>query len=334
MIREAIRTLVDGGHLDQSAMEGVMGEVMAGETTSAQIAGLLVALRVRGETADELAGAARAMRIAATRIEVRRRPLVDTCGTGGDGRGTFNVSTAAAFVVAGSGQAVAKHGNRAASSRSGSADCLEALGVNITVSPDAVARAIDEVGIGFLFAQTFHPSMRHTAAPRRELGMRTIMNLLGPLTNPAGADRQVIGVADPDHLDLVAGALFRLGTTRSWVIHGTGGFDELTPIGLVNGREVTSGGVREFSFDPQDVGLAPCPPSALRGGDPATNAQICLHVLHGEKGPVRDTVLLNAAAALLVADRADDVREGLAIAARSIDSGAAFAKLEALRGVA
>jgi anthranilate phosphoribosyltransferase len=331
MIREAIGALVSGADLDEEAAYQVMGEVMKGEATSAQIAGFLVGLRLRGETAAHLAGAARAMREAATPLVVHRRPLVDTCGTGGDGRGTFNISTTAAFVVAGAGPAVAKHGNRAASSRSGSADCLAALGVSLELPPEAVARAVDELGIGFLFAPAFHPSMRHAAGPRRELGVRTLMNLLGPLTNPAGADHQVIGVSEPSHLDLVAGALFRLGTARSWVVYGEGGYDELTSCGPAQVREVTPEGIRSLRVDPAELGLPAAPAKALAGGDPETNAAITLEVLRGGRGPARDTVLLNAAAALVVSGEAEDLREGLAVAARSVDSGAALDRLEALR---
>jgi anthranilate phosphoribosyltransferase len=333
MIREAIATLVAGGDLDEATMEAAMAEVMAGEATPSQIAGLLVALRMKGETAPQLAGAARAMRAVATPICVRSRPLVDTCGTGGDGRGTFNISTTAAFVVAGAGQPVAKHGNRFASSRSGSADVLQALGVSLDLAPEDVARAIDTVGIGFLYAPRFHPSMRHAGPTRQELGVRTVMNLLGPLTNPAAAERQLVGVPDPALLDLVAGALARLGSERAWVVCGAGGFDELTPTGPAEGREVMGGEVRPIVIDPERLGLDRVSPDDLAGGDPAANARLTRRVLEGAPGPARQTVLLNAAAALVVAGRAEDLAEGLAAAARSIDSGAALAKLEGLRGV-
>jgi len=332
MIQEATARLIAGESLGEEEVRAVVGEMMHGEATHAQMAGFLVALRIRGEDAEVLAGAARAMREAATQVHVQSRPLVDTCGTGGDGKGTFNISTTAAFVVAGAGQPVAKHGNRAASGKTGGADCLEALGVVIEMPPEEVARAIDEVGVGFLFAPLFHPSMRHVGPVRRELGVRTVMNLLGPLTNPAGADRQVIGVGAAEHLRTVAEALARLGTTRALVVHGRGGYDEITPVAPADAIEVTPDGrLIERVIDPETLGIDACTPAALEGRDAEHSAAVARAVLGGAKGPARDTVLLNAAAALYVSDRAADLREGLELARRAIDSGEALARLEALR---
>ncbi len=331
MIQEAIATLVGGGSLDEDAVAAVMGEVMRGEATNAQIAGFLVALRMAGENAAVLAGAARAMRDASTRVEARARPLVDTCGTGGDGRSTFNVSTVAAFVVAGAGQAVAKHGNRAASGRSGGADCLEALGVVLSMDAGRAARAIDEIGIAFLFAPAFHPAMRHVGPVRGELGVRTVMNLLGPLTNPAGADRQVIGVGSAEKLRPMAEALALLGTERALVVHDRGGCDELTPAAPADAIEVTGGALRPFVVEPGDLGVAHADLDAIVVDGPQASAAVARAVLGGEKGPARDTVLLNAAAALYVSDRVEDLREGMAVAARAIDDHSGLERLEALR---
>ena len=331
MIQEAIATLVGGGSLDEDAVAAVMGEVMRGEATNAQIAGFLVALRMAGENAAVLAGAARAMRDASTRVEARARPLVDTCGTGGDGRSTFNVSTVAAFVVAGAGQAVAKHGNRAASGRSGGADCLEALGVVLSMDAGRAARAIDEIGIAFLFAPAFHPAMRHVGPVRGELGVRTVMNLLGPLTNPAGADRQVIGVGSAEKLRPMAEALALLGTERALVVHDRAGCDELTPAAPADAIEVTGGALRPFVVEPGDLGVAHADLDAIVVDGPQASAAVARAVLGGEKGPARDTVLLNAAAALYVSDRVEDLREGMAVAARAIDDHSGLERLEALR---
>ncbi len=331
MIQEAIATLVEGGSLGEESVTAVMGEVMRGEATSAQVAGFLVALRLTGEPAAVLAGAARAMREASTPVRARTRPLVDTCGTGGDGRSTFNVSTVAAFVVAGAGQAVAKHGNRAASGRSGGADCLEALGVGLTLDAVQAARAIDEIGIAFLFAPAFHPAMRHVGPVRRELGVRTVMNLLGPLTNPAGADRQVIGVGSADKLRPVAEALALLGTERALVVHDRGGCDEITPAAPADAIEVSEGSLREMVIDPQALGVARSALSELVVDGPEGSAAVARGVLAGKAGPARDTVLLNSAAALYVAGRAADLREGMALAAHAVDDGSARDRLDALR---
>lgn len=332
MIQEATASLIEGRPLTENEVRAVVDEMMAGEATHAQMAGFLVALRMHGENAEVLAGAARAMRDHALKVHATTHPLVDTCGTGGDGKGTFNISTTAAFVVAGAGQAVAKHGNRAASGRTGGADCLEALGVVIEMTPEDVAEAIDTVGVGFLFAPVYHPSMRYVGPVRKELGIRTVMNLLGPLTNPAGADRQVIGVGAPEHLRTVAEALARLGTVHALVIHGRGGYDEITPMAPTDAIEVRSdGSLAERVIDPAELGVDLCHPIDIEGRDAEHSAAIARAVLGGARGPARDTVLLNAAAALYVSDRAGDLREGMELARHAIDDGAARDRLDGLR---
>ena len=329
-IREAIARLVERQDLTAEEAEEVMGQVMQGEATPAQIGGFLIALRMKGETVEEITGFARAMRRHALPVQTRRAPLVDTCGTGGDRSGTFNISTTAAFVVAGAGLPVAKHGNRSVSSHCGSADVLEALGVNLNLSPEAVARCVDEIGIGFLFAPRFHPAMKHAIGPRREMGVRTVFNVLGPLTNPAGAQVQVLGVYDPVLTETMAGVLGSLGCRAAFVVHGADGLDELSTTGPNRVSQLDNGSIRSYVLDPTDVGLPRVSVSALRGGDAAENAAILRSVLQGEIGPRRDVVLLNAAAALVAGGCAADMREGLHLAARSIDSGAALEKLEAL----
>ncbi len=332
MIAEVLERLLEGRSLSAVEAEGLMDAVMQGRLTPVQIAGLLVALRAKGETVDELVGFARAMRRAARPVVTTRRPLVDTCGTGGDRSGSFNISTAAAFVVAGAGLAVAKHGNRSVSSRSGSADVLQALGVNIDLEPDAMARALDEVGIAFLFAPRLHPAMRHAVGPRRELGIRTVFNLLGPLTNPARATHQLMGVFSPAWVRPLAQVLQALGLEAALVVHGDG-LDELTlsgPNRMAYFRG--SGPVVEAELDPRALGLTPAPREALAGGTPDENARLLLALLQGEMhGPPRDVVLLNAAAALWIAGRARDWQVGLEMARYSVDSGAAWRVLEAYR---
>jgi anthranilate phosphoribosyltransferase len=312
-----------------------MGEIMNGGATPAQIAGFLVALRVKGETVDEIAGCARAMRKSAVRVRPARTDLVDTCGTGGDCAGTFNISTTVAFVVAGAGLGVAKHGNRSVSSRSGSADVLEALGVNLSLTPEQVAEAIDRIGIGFLFAPHLHPAMRHAVGPRRELGVRTVFNLLGPLTNPAGANAQLLGVYDPALTEPLACVLQHLGGRAAFVVHGAGSLDELTTTGTnrvsLFGVAPANGTVLTETLDPRDLGFPRADMDDLRGGDPQENARITRAILSGEdRGPRRDVVLLNAAAALLVGGVAADLRAGVALAEVSIDGGAALRTLDAL----
>ncbi len=306
--------------------------VLRGEASPAQIAGLLVALRMKGETVEELVGFARAMRRMAARVDpgLEGEPLLDTCGTGGDDSGTFNISTVAAFVVAGAGARVAKHGNRSISSRCGSADLLEALGVRVALTPEASARAIREVGIGFLFAPAIHTAMKHAQPVRLELKMRTVFNLLGPLTNPAGATAQIVGAPSPAAAELMAGALAALGLERGFVVHGSDGMDEITTTGPTLAFEVRNGLVEERTLKPEDFGVRTVEPQELRGGDSARNAAIAREILRGACGPRRDIVLVNAAAALVACGKAGDFRRGMEIAARSIDSGAALAKLEQL----
>jgi anthranilate phosphoribosyltransferase len=338
MIRQAIDQLLDNQSLTAEQAEGVMDQIMSGEATPAQIAGFLVALRIKGETADEIAGCARAMRRAAVRVTPQHddaNGAIDTCGTGGDGAGTFNVSTTTAFVVAGAGLRVAKHGNRSVSSRSGSADVLMALGVNLDLTPEQVAACLDETGIGFLYAPKLHPAMRHAIGPRRELGIRTVFNVLGPLTNPAGAQAQLLGVYDPALTETMARVLRDLGSRAAYVVHGHGGLDELTTTGPNRvshfGLGGTNGTIVSETLDPQALGFAPARPEDLHGGDPDENAQIAQDVLSGrDRGPRRDVVLLNAAAALYVGGLAQDLPEGIALAEQSIDQGAAQRTLDAM----
>ena len=316
-----------GTALSESEAEQVFATIMAGEATPAQIGALLMGLSIRGETPEVVAGAARAMRAAATSIHPKTRHLLDTCGTGGTaatGVHTFNISTTVAIVVAACGQPVAKHGNRAVSSRSGSADVLEALGVRLDVPPARVADCIDAVGIGFLFAPGHHPAMKHAGVPRRELGVRSVFNLLGPLTNPAGAEFQILGVYDVGKLDLVAGALARLGTTRALIVHGRDGMDEITTTTITDAVLVEDGeSPRRFEIDPAAFGMPYAAPEALAGGDAVQNAEILRHILAVQKGAGRDIVLLNAAAALWVTGKAVGIPEGIAMAAEAIDAGKA-----------
>ena len=314
--------------VDEAA--AAMDEIMEGRALPAQTAGLLIALAMKGERPAEIVGLARTMRARVTALSRSYDPVFDTCGTGGDRAHTFNVSTVAALVLAGSGVAVAKHGNRSVSSRCGSADLFEALGVNITAPPEVVERCLTEAGIAFFFAPTFHPSMRHAAPTRRELGVRTAFNLLGPLTNPAGARRQLVGVPRPELTELVARALALLGTERAWVVHGADGLDEISTTGYTKVSECRDGAVNTFYVHPSDFGMAKATPEALRGGDATDNAAIARHVLAGQPGASRDIVLLNAAASLLIAGTVPSIAEGLGMAAHSLDSGAASAALDTL----
>jgi anthranilate phosphoribosyltransferase len=323
LLRDALDRVVRGGDLGIEMARGVMDRIMDGVATPVQIGALLAALRTKGETADELAGMVMSMRDHATHVDLGGIAAVDTCGTGGDGTGTFNISTAAALVVAGAGCPVAKHGNRAASSRCGSADVLEALGVAIALSPDGVRRCVEEAGIGFLFAPAFHPAMRHAAAVRSELGIRTAFNVLGPLANPARVPHQALGVGDPALAATMAAVLHRLGLRRAIVFAGPQGIDELGLSGEAQCHEVTPQGVRVFTLDPQQLDIATAPLEALRGGDARDNAARITSILDGEPGPARDVVTLNAAAALVAAERAQDFPQGLAQARASIDSGSA-----------
>lgn len=329
-IQEAIARLVARKDLTRDEAAQAMRELMSGDATSAQIAGFLVALAIKGETVDEIAGLASTMRAFAARVPTARRPLVDTCGTGGDHSGTFNISTTAAFVVAGAGIAVAKHGNRSATSKCGSADVLEELGVNIEATPDRVGKCIDEIGIGFLFARTLHGAMGHVAPVRSELRVRTVFNILGPLTNPAGADGQVVGVYDGRLVTPLAEALSNLGTRHAYVVHGCDGLDEITLSGPSNVAEAKDGRVASYQVTPEQLGLPAAPRTAYLGGDAATNASLLRSVLEGKPGPHRDIVLLNAAPAIVAGQRASDLRGGIEAAAQAVDSGAALDKVEQL----
>ena len=330
MIQAALQKVIDGHDLTREEAREVMGSVMEGEATPAQIGGFLVALRVKGETADEIAGCAEAMRAHVLEVRPHRDDLVDTAGTGGDGQRTINISTAAALVAAAAGSAVAKHGNRAVSSASGSADVLEALGFSLEQEPERIARSIDELGFGFLFAPSHHPAMRHAAAVRRELGTRTVFNVLGPLTNPAGARAQIVGVYSPQLVRTIADVLARLGARRAFVVHGAAGIDELSPAGPNLVCEVAEGEVHEREIDPLDLGVPRCDPAELRGGSPEENAQVIREVFAGRDGAARDAILLNAAGAIAAGGHAKDLREGLALARDAVASGAAGERLEEL----
>ncbi len=334
ILKKAISDVVSRKDLSQAEISSVMEIIMEGEATPAQIGALLTGLRMKGETVDEIAGAAEVMRKKALHIHINLfhgEPLVDTCGTGGDGAQTFNVSTTAAFVIAGAGVKVAKHGNRSVSSRSGSADVLEALGVNLALSSEDVARAVETIGMGFMFAPALHPAMKYAIGPRREIGIRTIFNVLGPLTNPAWANVQVLGVYDPMLTRPLAEVLGRLGSKRAWVVHGEGGLDELSLMGKSVVAQWDKNEVSEFVIRPKDAGLKPCKIEDLKGGDAGENAEILKGILSGKTGPKRDMVLLNAGAAIFLADRAKSLREGVPLAAESIDSMEAMKKLEALK---
>lgn len=333
MIREAIAAVVSGKNLTEEEASQVMAEIMSGECTPSQISAFLVAMRMKGETVDELTGFARVMREKALKVTCQTpAQLIDTCGTGGDGFNTFNVSTAAAFAAAGAGAKVAKHGNRSASSRCGSADVLEALGIELNLTPEQVAKCIDEVGIGFMFAPLFHPAMKHAAPVRREIGIRTTFNLLGPLVNPAGVTRQVIGVPREDLVVKIAETLLRLGSEHAIVVFGEPGLDELSTVGPSTIAEVKNGRVSTYKFDPTTIGLRQASLSDLNGADAQHNAKLLSEILRGAyDSPATDTVALNAAAALVVGGIAEDLRHGADLAFKAIRTGAAAEKLEALR---
>ena len=330
MIQAALADLLDGRSLPREQARAVMNQIMEGDATPAQMGAFLVALRLKGETAEEIAGCAEAMRAHVLPVRPTRDDLVDTAGTGGDGGGTFNISTAAALVAASAGAAVAKHGNRAVSSASGSADVLEALGFSLELVPERIAQSIDELGFGFMFAPTHHPAMRHAAPVRRELATRTVFNVLGPLTNPAGARAQVIGVYAPGLVRTIAEVLAQLGARRAFVVHGAHGVDELSPAGPNLVCEVVDGAVRERTIDPAELGVERCDPGELAGGSPAENAESIRAVFAGARGGKRDAVLLNAAGAIAAAGHAEDLREGLERAREALDSGAAAARLDEL----
>jgi anthranilate phosphoribosyltransferase len=329
MIQQAIAKLLERQDLSRQEMAAVMTEVADGGATPAQVGAFLAALRLKGETVDEIAGAAEVMRARVDRVRVEQKVFVDTCGTGGEGRNTFNISTTAAFAVAGAGVTVAKHGNRAVSSRCGSADVLVALGVNVDAPKETVERCIQEVGIGFLFAPRLHPAFKAVAGIRRELGARTIFNLLGPLANPAGARHQVMGVFEPRWVPVIGGVLAALGAAHAFVVHGEG-LDEITVTGMTHVAEVQDGRVERYAVVPEDLGVRRWPEKEIAGGDADFNARVLRDVLAGQKGAPRDAVLANAAAALVAAGAAADLRAGVRLAAESIDRGAAAEKLARL----
>ena len=344
MIKKAISKMVKGNNLTEEEMELVMEEVMTGKATPAQISSFITALRIKGETVDEIVGAARVMRAKATRvslnnhavnidrdeINIEEETILDTCGTGGDGTNTFNVSTATAFVAAGAGVKVAKHGNRAVSSLCGSADVLENLGVKLDINHSDVERCIQDVGIGFLYAPFFHGAMKYAAGPRREIGIRTIFNLLGPLTNPAGATAQVLGVYDTGLTDKMAHVLNRLGTREAFVVCGEGTFDEISICGPTRVSHLKEGKVHTFDMTPEEYGFKRTAPEEIRGGNARENARIILDLLEGQKGPKRHMVLLNAAAAFMASGLDGDFKEGIERARNSINSGRAKEKLDSL----
>ena len=330
MIQDALARLLDGQDLSRDEARAVMDSIMSGQATPAQIGGFLVALRLKGETVDEIAGSAEAMRSHAVAVRPKRDDLVDTAGTGGDGGKTFNISTAAALVAAAAGAGVAKHGNRSVSSASGSADVLEALGFNLALSPERIADSIDELGFGFMFAPTHHPAMKHAGPVRRELAARTVFNVLGPLTNPAGARAQVVGVYSPLLVPVIADVLAQLGARRAFVVHGAGGIDELSPAGPNLVCEVVDGTVRRREIDPLDLGVERCDPDELRGGTAAENARRIREVFEGADGGPRSAILLNAAGAIAAGGHAHDLGEGLGLAREAVDSGAAAARLDEL----
>jgi anthranilate phosphoribosyltransferase len=330
MIKEAIAMVVDKEDINETEMMEVMKEIMGGKATPAQIAAFITGLRMKGETVDEVTGAARIMKQKATRIDARSSIIVDTCGTGGDGMMTFNISTTAAFVVAAAGLIVAKHGNRAVSSGCGSADVLEALGVNINAPPEVVEECIHQIGIGFLFAPMLHSAMQYAIGPRREIGIRTIFNMLGPLTNPAGATSQLIGVYNPRLTEIFAGVLKNLGTKRAFVVHGSDGLDEATVTGETRVTELKDGLITTYNIDPVILFGNTFPGDALLGGDASLNAQITKDVLSGKDGACRNIVVLNSALAIMAGDKAKTIKDGIKVARDSIDSGAAMKKLQAL----
>jgi anthranilate phosphoribosyltransferase len=334
MIGDAIRKAADGHDLTREEARGAMNEIMSGGASTAQIAAFLVGMRMKGETVAEVTEFARVMREHVVRVTPSRRPVVDTCGTGGDAIKTFNVSTAAAFVAAGAGVAVAKHGNRSVTSKCGSADVLEALGIRFDLAPEEVAQCIDEIGLGFMFAPSYHPAMKHAMPVRRELGLRTVFNMLGPLTNPAGAEAQVLGVYAPELTELHAGVLSNLGSTRAFVVHGAGGLDELSTLGKTRVTELRDGDLRTYEVVPEDMGLGRAAgPEQIQGGTPEENARLLTEVLEGKQGPARDIVTLNAAAAIAAGGKAESLSDALPVAAEALDSGAALAKLRQLQAV-
>lgn len=330
IVKEAIRKVSEGRDLERGEARRVMDTIMDGQATHAQIGSLLTALRMKGETVEEVTGFAESMRSKSHRVETQKFGLLDTCGTGGDGARTFNISTAAALIAAAGGVRTAKHGNRAMSSKSGSADVLEALGVNIALNSVQAAQCLRHVGICFLFAQNYHQSMKYAAGPRREIGIRTVFNLLGPLTNPAGADRQLLGVYERGRTEMLASVLRNLGLKRGLVVSSHEGLDEISISGPTQVTELADGHIRTYEITPEELGLARSPLSDVAGGDAAENAAIIRRVLSGEKGAARDIVLANAGACFYVADKCDSLADGVRMAADIVDSGRAVEKLEQL----
>ncbi|MEN6439836.1 MAG: anthranilate phosphoribosyltransferase [Syntrophobacter sp.] len=330
MIRESLNKIIRREDLPEEEMSGLVSEIMSGNATDAQIGAVMGALATKGETFAELAGAARAMRRKATRIQANAEVVVDTCGTGGDGLHTFNISTTAAFVVAGCGVTVAKHGNRSVSSKCGSADLLESLGVNLEVPPEVVEEAVQEIGIGFLFAPLFHGAMRHAARARKEVGVRSIFNMLGPLTNPAGANCQLIGVYAPGLTEMFARALKLLGARRAFVVHGHEGLDEISVCAPTRISELTDGMIKTYDITPEQLLGRKAAAGDVTGGSPAENAVITRKILEGERGPKRDVVVVNAAAALIAAGLARDFEQGIEMAEKALDDGRAMRKLDEL----
>lgn len=330
--KSLIATVANGASLDRAEALRAFDMIMSGDATPSQVGGFLMALRVRGETVEEITAAVASMRAKMVTVEAPA-DAVDVVGTGGDGSHSLNISTCAAFIVAGTGTPVAKHGNRALSSRSGAADCLMALGVKVDLAPEDIARCIREAGIGFMFAPAHHPAMKHVGPTRVELGTRTIFNLLGPLSNPAGVKRQMVGVFSRQWVEPLAEVLNNLGSTRAWVVHGSDGLDEITGTGPTAVAELKDGRVSTFEIGPHDVGLKPCPPGALKGGDASENAAALRAVLGGARNPYRDVAALNAAATLVVAGKAQTLPEGFAMAEAAIDTGGALARLERLVAV-
>ena len=330
MFRENLSKIIQKKDLSESEMSQMITDIFSGDITDAQIGAFMAALATKGETFEELAGAAQAMRRKAQRIQVSSPTVVDTCGTGGDGAKTFNISTTTAFVVAGCGITVAKHGNRSISSQCGSADLLEALGVKIDLQPELVEEAVSEVGIGFMFAPVFHGAMKYAAKARKEVGLRSIFNMLGPLTNPAAANCQLLGVFAPELTEMFANALKLLGARRAFVVHGHDGLDEISVCAPTRVSELNDGMIRTYDIDPEQFFGKLADPEELRGGDPQLNATITKSILSGDQGPKRDVVILNAAASLTAAGTSKDLREGIRLAEESIDQGAAASKLESL----
>ena len=333
-IKEAIAKLIDRHDLAEQEMVDVMNEIMSGQATPAQIGAFLISLRLKGETVEEITGGARVMREKAQTVTHPHEQVLDTCGTGGDASGTFNISTTAAFIAAGAGVAVAKHGNRAVSSLAGSADLFKSLGVDIEAEVEKVEECLEKCGIAFLFAPKMHAAMKHAIGPRREIGVRTIFNLLGPLTNPAGAANQLIGVYDPKLTEPLAKVMQRLGSRHVMVVHGSDGLDEITLTGYSRVSELKNDTIKTWTLDPTELGFSLCKPEELKGGDPQANAAITLSILKGEeKGPKRAIAVLNGAAAIVAGGKAETMQDGVKAASDSIDSGAAMGKLEALKSI-